>query len=114
MPITEIELRHIENTVGEMCKRRSPERLRDELRVTYELKGHDVFVSEERPRWDNPEEWSSLPVAKFKHIKKDAVWKLYWMRRDLKWHLYEMPPRTKTLEALVKEVDADPHGAFFG
>ena len=36
------------------------------------------------------------------------------MRRDLKFHSYEMPRGKKTLEALVKEVDSDPHGAFFG
>ncbi|MBU4269216.1 MAG: DUF3024 domain-containing protein [Acidobacteria bacterium] len=53
-------------------------------------------------------------MAKFKYIRKDNAWKLYWMRRDMKWHLYEMPYDTKTLEALVKEVDSDPHGAFFG
>jgi predicted transcriptional regulator with HTH domain len=53
-------------------------------------------------------------VAKFKYVRKEGVWKLYWMRRDLKWHLYEMPPRAKTLEVLVREVDSDPHGAFFG
>src|SRR3972149_241572 len=105
MPFTEIELKHIENTVGKMCARRSPEQYRNELRIVYEVKGHDVIVSEERPGWSNPEEWSSMPVAKFKYIRKDAVWKLYWMRRDSKWHSYEMPPRAKTLEALVKEVD---------
>ncbi|MBI5601826.1 MAG: DUF3024 domain-containing protein [Deltaproteobacteria bacterium] len=35
------------------------------------------------------------------------------MRRDLKRHSYEMPQGTKSLEALVKEVDSDLHGAFF-
>ena len=114
MPFTEIELKHIENVVGKMCKRRSPEHLRDQLRLVYEVKGHDVTVYEERPRWDNPQQWSNLPVAKFKYIRKDNVWKLYWMRADMKWHLYEMPRDTKTLETLVKEVDKDPHGAFFG
>jgi hypothetical protein len=114
MAFTEIELKYIKNTVGKMCQKRSPEQFRDKLRYVYGVKGHDVVVSEERPRWDNPQEWSTLPVAKFKYVRTEGVWKLYWMRRDLKWHLYEMPPRAKTLEALVKEVYSDPHGAFFG
>jgi Txe/YoeB family toxin of Txe-Axe toxin-antitoxin module len=114
MAFTEIELKQIENVVGKMCKRRSPEQFHDELRLVYEVRGHDVIVCEERPRWDDPKQLSSLPVAKFKYTRKDSDWKLYWMRRDLKWHLYEMPKSTKTIEALVKEVDKDPHGAFFG
>lgn len=114
MAFTEIELKHIEKVVGKMCKRRSPEQFRDKLRLVYEIKGHDVKVNEERPRWDDPKQWSSLPVAKFKYIRKNNSWKLYWMRSDRKWHLYEARCSAKTLEALAKEVDKDPHGAFFG
>lgn len=32
----------------------------------------------------------------------------------MKWHLYEMPYDTMILEDLIKEVDSDPYGAFFG
>jgi Txe/YoeB family toxin of Txe-Axe toxin-antitoxin module len=114
MPFNELEIKHIEGTVGNMCGRRSPEQFKDKLRLVYEVKGHDVTVYEERPHWDRPQEWSRLPVAKFKYSRKDNIWKLYWMRRDLKWHLYKMSRPTKRLESLVKEVDSDPHGAFFG
>jgi hypothetical protein len=114
MAFTEVELKYIETVVGKMCKRRSPEQFRDELRLVYEVKGHDVSVYEERPDWKDARQWSSLPVAKFKYVRKDSSWKLYWMRSDMKWHLYEAPRGAKTLEALVEEVDKDPHGAFFG
>ncbi len=116
MPFTEIELRYIENSVGKMCNQRSPIILRDKLRILYEVKGLDVVVYEERPYWDKKSEWTKMGVAKFKYSRKDDVWKLYWMRRDMKWHLYDvgMPEGTKRLELLVKEVDADPYGAFFG
>ncbi len=114
MPFTEIELKYIENTVGKMCKRRSPPHLRDELRIVYEVAGLDVIVYEERPHWHNPKEWSKMGLAKFKYGRKDSKWKLYWMRRDEKWHLYDMEMPTKSLELLVKEVDEDPNGAFFG
>jgi hypothetical protein len=36
------------------------------------------------------------------------------MRRDLKWHGYDMLNPSKDLEGLVEEIDADPHGCFFG
>jgi hypothetical protein len=114
MSFSEIELKHIENTVGEMCKRRSPVHISDELRTVYVVKGHDVTVYEERPHWKNPQKWTSEPIAKFKYTRNQNVWKLYWMRQDLRWHLYEPLPESATIEGLVVEVDKDPHGAFFG
>ena len=114
MSFSEVELKYIENTLGSMCKRRSPVHLRDELRTVYEVKGHDVTVYEERPRWNKPEEWTSEGIAKFKYNRKQNVWALYWMRQDLQWHLYEPFPESTTIEGLVVEVDKDPHGAFFG
>ena len=116
MPFTEIELKYIEHTVGKMCKRRSPADLREELRIVYEVTGLDVILYEERPVWHNPKQWSKMGVAKFKYSRKDSKWKLYWMRRDVKWHMYDVgiPGGTKKLEVLVREVDDDPDGAFFG
>ena len=83
MSFSELELKHIKNMVEKMCERRSAH-LHDELRTTFEVKGHDVTVYEERPYWKNPQKWIKEPVAKFKFIRKDNVWKLYWMRGDLK------------------------------
>ena len=114
MPFTEIELKYIESTVGKMCKRRSPPQFSDKLRTTFEVRSLDVIVYEERPEWHNPKEWSKTEVAKFKYSRKDGEWKLYWMRSDLKWHAYDMVSPTKSLEEIVKEVDEDPDGAFFG
>jgi hypothetical protein len=114
MALSEIELKYVENTVGKMCKRRSPAHVSDQLRTVYVVKGHDVTVYEERPRWNNPQEWTRSGIAKFKYIRKQSVWTLYWMRQDLKWHLYTPLPESTTIGRLVAEVDKDPHGAFFG
>jgi hypothetical protein len=114
MALSEIELKLIENTVGKMCQRRSPPQFRDQIKITYKVINHSVEVYEERPGWRNPEEWTSMPVAKFLYVRTTKKWKLYWMRQDLKWHLYEPLAESATIEKLVAEVDKDPHGAFFG
>ena len=114
MSFSEFELKYIENTVGKMCKQRSTARLSDYLRTVYVVKGHDVTVYEERSRWNKPREWTSEGIVKFKYIKDQDVWTLYRMRQDLKWHLYEPLPESRTIERLVAEVDKDLHGAFFG
>jgi len=36
------------------------------------------------------------------------------MRRDLKWHRYDLAPSTPDVAALVAVLKADEYGAFFG
>ena len=114
MAFNDLERRRIENTIGAMCRRRSPPQFRDELEITYEIEGHNVSVYEVRPRWDNPREKSKSGVARFKYVRSRKEWKLYWMRQDLKWHLYDPDEMPTDLESLVKVVDEDQLGAFFG
>jgi hypothetical protein len=114
MAFSELELKRIEQTVGEFCRKRSPAHLKDKLRLEYSVKGHEVIVFEWRPKWDNPKEWSELPVAKLKFIRSANKWRLYWQRADLKWHEYPGLSSSDHIEDLVREVDADPLACFFG
>ena len=97
MPFSQIELKQIERTVGEFCRRRSPVHLKDKLRLEYVVKGHDVVVCERLPRWNNPQEWMESPVAKLKFIRSANKWRLYWQRADLKlarvpWPVHKRGP----------------------
>ena len=114
MPFTEIELKLIANTVGKMCGRRSPPHFRDQVRISHYVKDRSVEVYEERPRWKDKNKWTSTGVAKFVYVKTTQKWKLYWVRADLRWHLYQPLAESRSIEKLVTEVDKDPHGAFFG
>jgi hypothetical protein len=110
----ELELKRIDNSVGAVCQRRSPPRLKDQLEFTYEIDGHRVSVYEVRPRWDDPRERYRLGVARFRFIRARKQWQLYWMRRDMKWHRYDPEESPTDLESLVRLVDEDQYGAFFG
>jgi hypothetical protein len=114
MSFSEVELKYIESVIGKMCKRRSPVHLRDQLRTVFVIKEHDVTVYQERPRWNNPPEWTPSGIAKFKYIRRQNVWTLYWMGQNLKWYPYGPLPESIRIDRLVVEVDKDPHGAFFG
>jgi len=61
--------------------------------------------------WDPIKEPYLEECAKIQCIKSRNIWKLYWMRRDLKWHGYGEYP---SLEAALKEIDEDPDCCFFG
>jgi hypothetical protein len=111
---SEIELKRIDRTVGELCRRISPPQHADELRFAYDVDGHAVSIFEERPPWDGKGEWTRLGVARFRYFRSRGEWVLYWMRADLKWHLYDPAPPRRDLGTLVRVVDNDEYCAFFG
>ena len=114
MAFSEIELKRIENLVGDLCRRRSPAEFRDELRLEYKIQGHDVVIFEWRQQYGDQTGFYDTPVAKIKFVRTKNEWRLYWMRADLKWHGYEMLPSSRDLAELVNEIDEDPFAAFFG
>ena len=89
MAFSDLERHRIDDSVGQMCRRRSPAERRHGLEIVLEIEGHSVTVYEVRPKWDAPEEKSKLEVARFRYTRTRDEWRLYWMRRDLKWHLYD-------------------------
>lgn len=114
MAFSELELAQIEKLIGPLC-RKIPKHLQDQLRHTYTVDGHSVMMFEERPRWDDPMEWTTMGIARFRYFRSRNEWKLYWMRRDLKWHEYDPEVSTnKSLEELVTIVEEDKWGAFYG
>lgn len=115
MAFTESELKMIDRTVGTLCRRVSPAAHADQLRFVYDVDGHAVSIFEERPPWDGrPGDWTRMGVARFRYYRSRDQWALYWMRRDLKWHLYDPARPRRRLAALVDIVEADHYCAFFG
>jgi len=47
-------------------------------------------------------------------VRAHASWTRYWMRRDRKWHVYDPETKKRDLPTLVRVVEEDRHGAFFG
>lgn len=88
--------------------------IRPQLDIGYELKGNSVFLFEIRPVWDNPQEIRRYPYAKTTFIKSKNIWKIYWMRANLKWYPYNPRPEVKTLKAFLKIVEEDAYGCFKG
>ena len=114
MTLTDIDLQKVKNKVGGLCSERTPAHLRDQLRFEYEVENHNVIIYEVRPAWKNPSEFTKMPMAKLTYVKSQNIWKLYWKRANEKWVIYEPKGSAKDLGALVKEIDKDSHGCFFG
>jgi len=114
MAFTELELAHIEKTVGGLCRRRTRPEAKSKLSIEYSVKSHDVTVFERRPRWDGHPGHTESGVAKLKFNRATGRWRLLWQRADMKWHAYKARSVRGELSKLVAEIDEDPYGCFFG
>ena len=114
MAFSELELKRIDRSVGDLCRRNSLPQHADQLRFACEIDGHAVSIYEQRPPWCGSGPWTSHGIARFRFSRAQGSWALFWMRQDLKWHRYEPAPPSVDLAALVAVVEADEFGAFFG
>ena len=115
MALSEFEQKRCERIVGAYIQRRRPAaHIRPQLDFGFRITGQSVEIFEIRPRWDKPDEKLEHAVAKATFVKTEAAWRVYWQRRDLKWHSYEPAPVVESLEAFVKLVEEDEHACFWG
>ncbi|MCW8830730.1 MAG: DUF3024 domain-containing protein [Gammaproteobacteria bacterium] len=114
MPLSEFEIRKIEKIVGEYCANKTPPHIKDKLQITFKIINNEVWIYEKRPIWNNPSEWSEMPVAKTKYILKTKQWTLYWADRNSKWHIYNEIRPNKDIKKIIQEIDNDPTGIFWG
>jgi hypothetical protein len=95
-------------------RRRPPAEIRDELDISYRIKGQSVEIFEIRPSYMDPANKTESAIAKTTFVRTQNVWKIYWQRQDLKWHGYPMDPQVKTLYEFLKIVDEDEMCCFWG
>jgi hypothetical protein len=97
-----------------MARRRPPEHIRSKLDIGYAVVRHTVDLFEIRPDWQDSTIIRHTPIARVKFVRTRKEWRLYWMRRDLKWHAYEPGEVHHTLLEALTIVDRDAYGCFFG
>lgn len=115
MALSEKQLQEIK-VAGEAYLRvhRPSEAIRSKLDLIYRIEGQSVLVYEVRPKWDNPAIITETPMAKTTFVQTQNVWKIYWMRADLKWHSYSPKPQVKSIKTFFKVVAEDEFSCFFG
>ena len=95
------------------CDARVPERVRDQVKLNFSFDGNSVTLSEERPKWNDPTKWISSKVAQFRYQPGTGTWVLFCRDQNGRWHEYFLPADAD-LGVLLKEVDRDPTGIFWG
>jgi hypothetical protein len=96
------------------CEERVPEEIRNKIKMTYETNGNKITIFEEREPWTGKGPWTKMPIAQIRYNEEKDNWTIYWRDRNEKWHLYtDLNPR-KQIEEIIKEIDSDPNGIFWG
>jgi hypothetical protein len=115
MSFSNLEIQLIHKLVGEFCQKRCPEDIKDKVRLSYTIGNYAIVISEERPPFrDEGGKWSLLEIAKLRYVRVRNEWQLYWKRASGKWWPYEPHSTSKALSAMIKEIDLDSDGCFFG
>jgi len=113
MALNELDRRRVEKRLEDFVEsRRPPVELRAQLDLDFRLEGQVVDLFEKRRSLRG--HVVETPVARLRYVKSRDVWKLFWMRADLKWHRYPPLPESDRLEVLLREIDEDPNACFFG
>jgi Protein of unknown function (DUF3024) len=116
MALAEIEQARVRRAMDAfMQQRRPPPHIRPQLDLGFRVSGQSVEIFEIRPRWDGPpDEKHESPVAKATYVRARGIWRVFWQRRDLKWHGYEPQPEVKSVEEFASLVAEDANACFFG
>ena len=115
MAISEFEVKRCERELDKFLETiRPPVRVRNQLDFGYSIENQSVVLHEVRPEWQEPEKKMKQPFAKATFVKKEKIWKIYWQRQDLKWHLYQPAPSAQFFEGFLEIVRQDKNACFFG
>jgi len=115
MSLEDLQKKRIENAAEDFLKkRRLPQELRTKLDFGYRIVGQSVELFEIRPQWRDPGIIQEIPFAKATFVKTKKNWNVFWMRADLKWHVYEPHAHMKTIDEFFNVVHEDENCCFFG
>lgn len=117
MAISEFEEIRYTKLLKDFCEKQGPPKhLHAQLKWGFSVNADNQTVElfEIRPHFMEPSRKIQSPIAKAKHIKAQKNWKVYWMRGNGSWVLYEPRPIVRTLEEFLKLVKEDANCCFFG
>lgn len=104
----------IETMENYIAKVRPRNEIRHQLDIGYEIKGQSIFLHEIRPKWTDRKIIQTHDYARVTFVKGKNIWKVYWLRSDLQWYVYDPQPTVRQLSDFLKLVDEDRHHCFKG
>ena len=114
MSLPEFIIRLIENKLTEYCERKIPMHARDQIKLTYKIIGNKVSLIETGRYHRDHTIWTETPIAQIRFDQVTKKWALFFTDRNSNWHLYDTVKPSVNFEDILKELDHDPTGIFWG
>ena len=114
MPLPEFTKKLIETKLAEYCTNRIPEHAREQIKLIFNIRGNKVTLIETRPYYKDPSIRTENPIAQLRFDNAVKKWSLYYMDRNDRWHLYDLVKPSTDYNDLLKALDRDPTGRFWG
>ena len=115
MALSEIEVAQVKKALDSLVQTRRPPHIRSKLDLGHRTSGQSVEIFEIRPAWRGRQhERHESAVAKATFVRSRNLWRVFWQRRDLKWHGYEPASEVRSIDDFLSLVAEDRHGCFFG
>ena len=116
MALSELEIARVRRVVGSFVEeKRPPPHLRTKVDLAFRITRQSVEIFEiRRALLGPPGRTLEEPVAKATFVRTTGLWRVFWMRRDLKWHGYPPAPEVRSIEEFVQLVRMDECACFFG
>ena len=114
MPLSEFTKKLIETKLTEYCDHKIPIDVRDQVRLTHKIIGYKVNLIETRPYHHDPSIWTETPIAQFRLDRDTQKWSLFSSDRNGRWHLYDLIKPSLDFNDVLKALDDDKRGIFWG
>lgn len=115
MTLTKEQMEEIEKEAAKfLYLRRPPEEVRNQVDLAYRIEDQNIFIYEIRPKWNDETVMIEEQIAKATYVKAQKHWKIFWMRGNLQWALYEPIPNVKLISDFFDVVSDDEMHCFFG
>ena len=113
MPLPEFTRRLVETKLLKYCEQKIPLHVRNQVRSATKS-GETMLLSSRRTVYKQPSKWVEIFIAQFRFNPQDKKWSLYCADRNSRWYLYTRLAPSADFDDLLKEVDRDPTGIFYG
>lgn len=114
MQLPELLQKQAQQQLDKFCRKRVPCERFQGFRLGYSFSDNHITLFEERLAGSGLEEWLRTPIARFSYSPDLNQWVLYSIDRDLRWHIYQNVTPSLNLCRLIKALDDDPIGIFWG
>ncbi len=85
----ELNRHKISKIVGDFCESRIPPHIKDQIKLSFKVRGNDVNIIESRPDWQDNSIWPEMPIAKIRYLPKTMLWQLLWGQSN--WKMAKVP-----------------------